>query len=122
MKATVKILPLVCLSVCATGAVLAEDPPKADSDNYKVLLENDRVRVLEFRDQPGDKEDMHSHPDYVVYVVSDFKRKFTGPDGKTNEAEGKAGQVLWRDAEFHSGENIGTTGTHVILIELKEEK
>ena len=121
MKIFGKRLTLICLLAFAAGVALAEDPV-ATSDNYKVLLENDRVRVLEFQDKPGDKEDMHSHPDYVVYAVSDFKRRFTGPDGKNNDIDGKAGQAVWRGAEVHAGENIGTTGTHVILIELKEKK
>jgi len=34
---------------------LAHDPVVTDGDKYKVLLENDRVRVLEYRDRPGEK-------------------------------------------------------------------
>jgi hypothetical protein len=120
MKISIKLFILVCLLAFAAGTAFAQDPVQVAPDEYKVLLENDRVRVLEFQDKPSDKEGMHSHPDYVVYVVSDFKRKFTQPDGNTLEVEGKAGQTLWRGAETHSGENIGTTATHVILIELKE--
>jgi hypothetical protein len=120
MKIFMQPFLIVGLLVFAAGTALAQDPVQVAPDKYKVLLENDRIRVLEFQDKPSDKEGMHSHPDYVVYVVSDFKRKFTEPDGNTREAEGKAGQVLWRGTESHSGENIGTTATHVILIELKE--
>jgi quercetin dioxygenase-like cupin family protein len=57
---------------------------------YKVLLENDRVRVLEYRLKPGAKEPMHSHTDYIVYALSSGKAKFTLPDGKTIECEIKA--------------------------------
>ena len=32
-------------------------------NNYKTLLENDRIRLLEYRGKPGDKTEMHSHPD-----------------------------------------------------------
>ncbi len=62
---------------------------------------------------------MHSHPAYVVYAVSDFKVKFTYPDGKTAELEGKAGEAVWREAETHAAENVGTTELHVLNVELK---
>ena len=29
------------------------DPTSTDPDAYRVILENDRVRVLEYRDEPG---------------------------------------------------------------------
>src|SRR5207248_2474521 len=48
----------------------AQDPLKASPQYYKILLENDRVRVLEYRLKPGEKEAMHSHPAGVVYVLS----------------------------------------------------
>jgi hypothetical protein len=34
----------------------AQDPVKASPQYYKVLLENDQVRVLEYRLKAGDKE------------------------------------------------------------------
>ncbi len=58
---------------------------------YKVVLENDRVRVLEVKANPGEKSDMHSHPSYVVIAVSDTQLKFTTPDGQSMEVELKAG-------------------------------
>jgi hypothetical protein len=112
---------LVALAlVFTTKTVVAQDPVQVAPEQYKVLLENDRVRVLEYRSQPGDKEAMHSHPANVIYMLSTFKAKFTLPDGKTTESELKAGEVTWREAETHVVENIGTTEGHVLIIELKE--
>ncbi len=107
---------LFCL---AGSTALAQDPVKIDPKHNQVLLENDRVRVLKSWDNPGDKEATHSHPDYLVYAFGPFKRRFTFPDGTTKEAEMQAGQVMWQPAQTHSGENIGTTRTEVLLIELK---
>ncbi|NKX50241.1 cytoplasmic protein, partial [Arthrobacter deserti] len=42
------------------------DPVTTDPDHYRVVLENDRVRVLEFTDQPGDKTNVHRHPDSLM--------------------------------------------------------
>jgi len=99
---------------------VAQDVVKVAPQSYKVLLENDRVRVLEYRLKPGAKEPMHSHPDYIVYAFSSGKAKFTFPDGKTKEREIKAGKTMFIKAETHAVENVGTTTAHGLLIELKE--
>jgi len=54
---------------------MPQDPVKTDGDKYTVLLENERVRVLEYRDLPGSKTSMHYHPDFVLYALSPFKRR-----------------------------------------------
>jgi beta-alanine degradation protein BauB len=97
----------------------ALDTLVVDPDRYTVLFENDRVRVLEFRDQPGDKVAMHGHPDRLIYSFGPWKRKFWYPDGRTQIAEGKAGEMKWSDALVHAGENVGTTETHNLFIEFK---
>lgn len=104
---------------CASAA-LAADPTETDADKYSTIFENDRVRVLEYRDEPGDKTHEHQHPAFVLYAMSGFKRQITLPDGKSMIREFQAGDVLFSEAQAHIGENIGTTPTHVIMIELKE--
>ena len=96
-----------------------EDAVTAASKNYKVLLENDRVRVLEYRDTPSNKTTMHSHPALVVYPISGGSFKFTSPDGESVVFHIKAGQPLYMDSVEHSTENVGTTDGHVLLVELK---
>jgi quercetin dioxygenase-like cupin family protein len=86
---------------------------------YKVLLENDRVRVLEVRAQPGVKSAMHTHPNYVAVAISDGKYRFTSPDGKSVEMELKPGQTLFLDPVEHATEILGTSEAHIVLIELK---
>ena len=97
-----------------------KDPVTTDGDKYKILTENERVRVLEYRDVPGAKTSNHYHPDFVLYALTPFKRQLTLGNGKTVTREVKAGEVLWSQAQEHIGENVGTSETHVIIIELKE--
>lgn len=114
------MLRSLALSVILLASpALATDPAKTDSDKYKVRFENDRVRVLEYTDKPGDKTHQHAHPAFVMYVVSPFKRQIILPDGKKLMREFKAGDVMWSEAQTHIGENIGETPTHGILIEMK---
>ena len=102
--------------------VAAQDPIQTDGDKYTLVLENDRVRVLEYRDKPGDKTLRHHHPDFVMHVVSPFTRRLVFEDGRTVDRSFTAGQTVWMDAQSHIGENIGTTDTHVLLVELKEQR
>lgn len=95
------------------------DPVVTDSDKYKVVLENDRVRVLEYRDLPGQRTSPHHHPDFVLCALSAFKRKFVLADGKEAVREVRPGEVAWGKAHSHIGENVGSTDTHVLIIELK---
>ena len=86
-----------------------------------MILENASVRVLDVRLKPGEKIVMHSHPASVVYFLTDAKFKFTFPDGKTQDAEGKAGMAIWRGAVTHAVDNVGTTEAHFVQTELKGE-
>ena len=97
----------------------ALDPTQTDPDKYKVIFENDRVRVLDYRDTPGAKTQAHQHPNSVLLMLSDFQRRFTVGDA-VREVTVQAGQALWSPAQVHVGENIGTTDTHVVFVELKD--
>ena len=97
------------------------DPVKLAPQYYTVKSENDRVRVLEYRLKPGEKEGMNSHPSYVVYFFGPAKLRATGPDGKSSDTSVTEGEVVLRDPLSHAVENIGTTELHALLIELKPE-
>jgi quinol monooxygenase YgiN/quercetin dioxygenase-like cupin family protein len=97
----------------------AQDPVPLYPENYKVLLENDKVRVMEFQLRKGARENFHSHPAAVTYVLQGFKIRFTLPDGSTVVRETKTGDVFYGDAIIHSPENIGDTDARGLLIEMK---
>lgn len=97
----------------------AQDPVKLSPQYYKVLLENDQVRVLEYRLKPGEKEPMHSHTTGVVYIFGDAKLRTTYPDGRTEETSGAAGEAHWRNPVTHALENVGNTEAHALAVELK---
>lgn len=101
------------------GVALAQDPVPLYPDNYKVLLENDRVRVLDFQLKKGTKENFHQHPAAVTYVLTPFKIRFSFPDGTMKVREAKAGDVFYGEPLIHASENIGDTDAHGILVEMK---
>ncbi len=113
-----RFIALIGLLICT--AAQAADPTHTDGDKYKVRFENDRVRVLEYKDRPGEKTHQHTHPAFVLYAVTPFKRAIILPDGKTLRREFKAGDTMWSEEQTHIGDNIGDTPTHVIMIEVKK--
>ncbi|MDX5409332.1 MAG: hypothetical protein LPJ94_03805 [Thauera sp.] len=110
----------MCLGLAGLAcAGYAQDPVVTDGDKYRVLLENEQVRVLEYRDRPGERTEQHQHPAFVLYALAPFKRRIALPDGKVIMREFKQGDVLYSDQQTHVGENVGDTPTHVIMVELK---
>lgn len=101
------------------NAAMKLDPVTTNPELYRVLFENDRVRVLEYRDRPGDQTTPHQHPDSVMYTLSSFERRLIAGDME-REVEIEAGTVSWLPAQEHAGHNIGSTETHVLFVELKQ--
>jgi hypothetical protein len=97
---------------------MTRDPVATNPGLYSVVLENSEVRVLEYRDRPGDRTQPHEHPDSVMVVLSSFRRRLLDGD-RTQDVELETGMTRWLAAQAHAGENIGNTETHVIFVELK---
>ena len=97
----------------------AQDVAKVNPKTITVKLDNAKVRVLEAVLHPGDKEQMHSHPASIVYVLTGGVARSHTPDGKTTEATYKKGDVIYREPLTHWAENVGKTTIHLMVIELK---
>ena len=106
----------------ANAGIAGDDPTVTDGGKYKPVMENARVRVLRYHDEPGQKTNSHHHPDSVLYALGPFRRRLIFPDGTTKEREFMAGDVMWVPAQTHIGENIGTTSTEVLLVEVKGDR
>jgi quercetin dioxygenase-like cupin family protein len=95
------------------------DPVVTNPSFYKVIFENDHVRVLEYTDQPGDRTTPHQHPDSVMVTLSSFRRRLYSGDSQ-RDVEISAEKASWLPAQQHAGHNIGDTPTHAIFVELKD--
>jgi len=120
VRITKLILLVVGLITLTATLSVAQDPLEVGPDIYKLLFENERVRVMEITFKPGDKIGTHSHPDHMAYLLTDGKLLLSYPDGTTKDLDGKAGEVIWINAETHAAENVGTTEVKGVVIELKE--
>jgi hypothetical protein len=95
------------------------DPLHTDGDKYRLLFENQLVRVLRYHDAPGAKTHLHHHPCFVLYALGPFKRELAFADGSQRTREFHLGDATWMPAQTHAGRNIGDTPTDALLVELK---
>ena len=96
------------------------DVLEVPNSGYNLIMENEKVRVMEMKLKPGEKSIMHNHPnDHVVYVFNNAKFKLSFPNGNSSKFDLKAGQALWIESGPHETENIGTTNGHNLVTEIK---
>ena len=112
------LLPTIVLASTAQ----AQDAARVQPHAYKVVFENDKLRVLEFNSRPGMGvcgEGMHSHPPHLTIALSAAKVRVKLPDGKLFNGENKLGDVFWSEAETHEVENISGRDVRALIVELK---
>ncbi len=101
-------------------SMYAQDPVKVSSNVYKkVLVENDKVRVLEVVFSPGAKTDWHSHPNHVIYAETSGKIEITDKGKPAKMMDIVAGTAMYMPAVTHMAKNVGTTTIKLIVTELK---
>jgi quercetin dioxygenase-like cupin family protein len=123
MNGALRFGTIVAAVVVLAGMPLraqAQDPLQVAPSMYKLVFENERVRVMQVTFKPGEKIAPHSHPDHYVYAISAGKLKITPENGTATEADIKVGDVMWIPAVKHYAENIGTTEVKLLVTELKE--
>ena len=90
------------------------------SCNFKLLLENDQVRVLKYTLLPGSRDRWHTHPPRVGHVLSGATIRVTRADGSHTDYDEKTGDTYWGPfSPLHDTQNIGTTPYVALLVEVK---
>ncbi len=99
------------------GNISAPPAAEASPDIYKVLLENEHVRVLVMDMPPGQIDEWHNHPDETVYFEKGGTLKIYLPDGSAEVKEVPDGGIMWHEAWVHRVENVGDTLVRAIIVE-----
>ena len=115
--------------MAADGQAGKLDAMRAAPDHHGILLENERVRVLDTIVAPGERTPVHAHAcAAALYVMSwsDFVRRDEAGkvmvDSRDWERTPRIGEALWLPPlPAHSIENVGTTDLHLIAVELKQQ-
>lgn len=108
-------------ALLVAAPVAAQDLAVTAGPQAKVLLDNDRVRVLELVTAPGAKTGMHSHGEHFVYFVTDGVALQANADGTTTRRPLEAGDIMWSGPVTHDTENAGDTAVKALIVELKDD-
>lgn len=103
------------------------DALAADPQHHRLLLENDQVRVLDTRIEPGQKTRLHTHrwpaAHYILSAGHFVRRDDTGAvtfDSRQSPRPLSAGESAWSPPLGpHTLENVGDTSIRVISVEVK---
>ena len=96
------------------------DVLKVIPENYKLLIDNPFVRVLEARIPAGTEEKPHRHMRGVSVCLTEYTLESrTLPNGQWVRNDRVVGTTYWSEASLHQVRNIGKTQSHTIRIELK---
>lgn len=118
IKNSVNFLTIVILLLSVS--IYAQDPVTLSPKNYKkVMLENEKVRVLNFEMAPKEVIPWHTHPDHVIYALSSGKIEITDKGKEPVTMDVKAGDVVYIPAVTHMARNIGTTTIRLVITEIK---
>jgi hypothetical protein len=118
-------LALFTLIIVAAVARPRSQEPDLDvlkvlPQNYKLVLENKFVRVIEAHIPAGSVEPPHRHLSGVSVSMGDYTIEHCDqPGGKWLRNERKLGTVYWSEAGTHETRNVGKTDSHTIRIEIK---
>ena len=120
------IAPVVAASLLTLSPAAAQhasqevDGLAASPDNFRLVLENEQVRILEYHIDPGVRDRPHTHPPRVSHVISGGTLRIRLATGETFDVTEGAGETHWSGAApLHDTENIGNTPIRILLIEVK---
>jgi hypothetical protein len=101
---------------------LALDAVQIEPTRFKIVFENDRVRVVRLRFGPRERGVMVSHPPRVLVTLTEVSVKLLFADGRTDERGAPAGVAAWLDTETLQTENARTEPLEVVLVEPKSAR
>jgi len=118
-RAGVRVLSALGLWLVTTAAASAQDALTAPNI-YRKVLENARVRVLEANFKPGAKSGTHSHPEHLLYMMSDGTLVFKQAGKTPYEMTFTAGEALFLPAQTGALENDGDKTVRALVVEFKQ--
>jgi len=105
----------------ATLPAAAQDAARVQPRSYRVVLDNDKVRVLEFVSRPGlgvCGSGVHSHPAHLTVLLTPARVRVT-ENGHTTIVENKKGDTFWSPPVTHETENLSGAEVRSLIIEIK---
>lgn len=114
------VLAACAIAMAASLSSSAQDMAVTAGEQAKVVLDNEKVRVIQLEIAPGGKTGMHSHGDNIVVYLSGGDATQTLADGTSKARHTEPGEIMWSGPVTHDTENTGKAPVKVLVIELKE--
>src|SRR2546423_12061594 len=118
-----RLVPLIAGALVAvTLPAAAQDKPVTPPDSYRVVMENERVRMIEVHVKPRSKVNVDSEPgrERFLYMLSDGAL-ILAPPGKTPyEFALHAGETAVFPAVSRTVENDTDSAVRALLVEVKQ--
>lgn len=117
--------PLLLIATLLAPAALAGAPLRAPDvlesarPFYKLILENDAVRVFESSIPPGQTAPAHHLGCRVVYALADQAVRTTSLDGVTIDARRPFRAAWWKGADDQAVTNLGAKNAFTLVVEFK---
>jgi mannose-6-phosphate isomerase-like protein (cupin superfamily) len=89
----------------------------------QLLIDNEKVRMVRWRLEPGERSPVHTHTlDHIYVVIHGAKIREYLKDGSTHDDDQETGRAAYSRGvgKTHSFENTGTTPYEMVSIELKQ--
>ena len=96
----------------------AMDPVNVESPFLTFHKDTLGIKLYEVTLNPGDSVGMHTHPDYMLYVLQGGTARLYSKEGVPQVAELPTGAALVIPTETHSGINIGTTTIKLLVADI----
>jgi hypothetical protein len=118
MSRTTVTMVAAALMLSTAGSAMAADVPPPSSVE-KVLLENEKVRVVDVTFGPGAVDNKKDRLPRVVRYLTDAHFTVTFADGKSVQRDSMAGSAAWRAADRTEVTNTGKEDARLTVTYLK---
>lgn len=119
-----KYSTIAVLAILSKSFLVGQLPEKVSPEIYKVILENDDVKVLKATFKPGASDKLHKHNILTAYVLEGGTMQATDANGKAGKlVTHKKGKAIHIGNELHHRvKNTGNTTLSLLLVEHKKLK
>src|SRR2546423_10300145 len=118
-----RLVPLIAGAlIAATSLATAQDKPVTPPDSYRIVMENERVRMIEVHVKPRSKVNVDSEPgrERFLYMLSDGALILAPPGKMPYEFALHAGETAVFPAVSPTVENDTDSAVRALLVEVKQ--
>jgi quercetin dioxygenase-like cupin family protein len=118
-----RLVPLIAGGlIAATSVAVAQDKPVTPPDSYRVVMENERVRMIEVHVKPHSKVNVDSEPgrERFLYMLSDGALILAPPGKMPYEFALHAGETAVFPAVSPTVENDTDSAVRALMVEVKQ--